>query len=150
MLSLLKFVLGDSNQSWYVFLSVSVCVRTRVHACVWVCVSPSGENTLTLPRHLSESPVTAVTHPRWKEREKNPDHTALCGTVHKHTGTYKDIRRRTHAHTVSYLPASWDELFWWNFAQIKNVKLTFDQACLHFHTKWRRKGKIWQKWHVSG
>lgn len=84
MLSLVKFVLGDSNWSWYASVSVCVCVSQR-----W--------NMLTLPRHFSESLVTAVTHPRWKEGEKkNRSHSTVwyCSQTHRHVQTHT----RTHFH----------------------------------------------------
>lgn len=50
---------------------------------------------LTLPRHFSESLVTAVKHPRWKEGEKKQI-TQYCVVVFTNT--------HTHTHFHIYQP----------------------------------------------
>ncbi len=73
-----------------------LCVCVCVCVCVCARVFPSGENTLTLPRHLSESPVTAVTHPRWKEKKKKQI-TRYCVVL------FTNTQARTNAHTQFHI-----------------------------------------------
>lgn len=126
MLSVVKYLL--TAVTLYLHPSVNLCVSQQLEIC-WLC-----------PRHLSDSLVTAVTHPTWKKMEakkkkrKEEDLTISRGKTHKHAGV-----KERHAHIILYLPVSRDELFCGNFVQIKNVKLTFDQACLHFLAKQGKK-----------
>ena len=101
---------GEFFARWQQLELICACVCLCACVCVCVCVFPSGENTLTLPRHLSESPVTAVTHPRWKEKKEGGKKqiTRYCAVdfantqTRTHTYTYTHKHARTHAQSHIY------------------------------------------------
>lgn len=96
MLSLVKFVVGDSNWSWY----TPLCTRV----CVCECAFPNGGNTKNsaqTPFWVTSDSCHTLKMEGEKKKEKNRSHSTVRYSSQTHTHTQFHIYQQPHEMSYS-------------------------------------------------
>lgn len=167
MLSLLKFVLDDSNQSWYVFLSVSVCVYVCAHACACMCISLCVSqrwkyvNSAQTPFWVTSDSCHTPKMERERKKTQIIRHCVVLFTnTRARTKTHAGTRTHTQfhiyqPHEMSYSDETLHRLKMLNSHLIKRVytftpsgegKARFDKSDMWVdRERWELNLSLWQK-----